>query len=96
MKASELESIRYRSRVGYPAVWKGRFAQAVADVSFLLAEVENLQRALAGFLAGPLPPGVQKAPVNDTGGTDAKEDEHGQHDRGDRQGRSASDRSGDL
>ncbi len=50
--ADRLAQIKYRVRMGYPGS-KGKalkFEQAKADVAALVVEVENLKRAIEGFL----------------------------------------------
>lgn len=50
MSREELERVRWRSRAGYPTHGKAvRFHQAKADVAALLAEVDNLRRAVHVF-----------------------------------------------
>lgn len=69
LRPSVIADIRYRARMGYPGRGRGaRFEQVKADVATLLAEVDNLKKAVGGFLA-EIPPLAIKgpAPANDGG-----------------------------
>lgn len=80
--ADRIAAIKYRLRMGYPgsAGKAVRFDQAKADVATLLVEVENLRRAVDGFLTPATNAQLGVAPKNDNalkvahGGDDERRD----------------------